>query len=102
MSPTPMPWAFTPIFQTIFIVLVGFYQLTGGSIGLAIILVTIAIRIPLVPLFRRQTVSMRATQLLAPQVKDIQRRNKGECEVFQQVDTSPRDRRDRHRATDHG
>jgi YidC/Oxa1 family membrane protein insertase len=81
-----LAWAFTPIFQTIFIVLVGFYQLTGGSIGLAIILVTIAIRIPLVPLFRRQTVSMRATQLLAPQVKDIQRRNKGDRQkIFEET-----------------
>ncbi|MFI5226263.1 MAG: YidC/Oxa1 family membrane protein insertase, partial [Candidatus Limnocylindrales bacterium] len=81
-----LAWAFTPIFQTIFIVLVGFYQLTGQSIGLAIVLVTIAIRIPLVPLFRRQTVSMRATQLLGPQVKDIQRRYKGDRQkIFEET-----------------
>ncbi|HYC07654.1 MAG TPA: membrane protein insertase YidC, partial [Candidatus Binatia bacterium] len=86
-----LAWLFTPIFQTIFIVLVGFYQLTklwapAGDIGIAIVLVTIAIRIPLVPLFRRQTVSMRQTQLLAPQVKDIQRRYKGDRQkIFEET-----------------
>lgn len=71
-----LAWAFTPIFQVVFIILIAFYKLTG-DIGIAIILLTIAIRIPLIPLFRRQTVSMRTTQLLAPEVREIQRRNKG-------------------------
>jgi YidC/Oxa1 family membrane protein insertase len=92
-SPTPIPtplhpaplgadpfsllaWAFTPIFQVAFIILIGFYKLIG-DIGIAIILLTIVIRVPLIPLFRRQIVSMRTTQLLAPEVKEIQRRNKG-------------------------
>jgi YidC/Oxa1 family membrane protein insertase len=92
-SPTPIPtplhpaplgadpfsllaWAFTPIFQVAFFILIAFYKLTG-DIGIAIIALTIAIRIPLIPLFRKQTVSMRTTQLLAPEVKEIQRRNKG-------------------------
>jgi len=92
-SPTPIPtplhpaplgadpfsllsWAFTPIFQLVFIILIGFDKLVG-DIGIAIILLTIVIRIPLIPLFRRQTVSMRTTQLLAPEVREIQRRNKG-------------------------
>jgi YidC/Oxa1 family membrane protein insertase len=92
-SPTPIPtplhgaplqadpfsvlaWAFTPIFQLAFIILIGFYRLTG-DIGIAIILLTVAIRVALIPLFRKQIVSMRTTQLLAPEVKEIQRRNKG-------------------------
>jgi YidC/Oxa1 family membrane protein insertase len=92
-SPTPIPtplhpaplgadpfsllsWAFTPIFQLVFIILIGFDKLVG-DIGIAIVLLTIVIRIPLIPLFRRQTVSMRTTQLLAPEVREIQRRNKG-------------------------
>jgi YidC/Oxa1 family membrane protein insertase len=92
-SPTPIPtplhpaplgadpfsllsWAFTPIFQLAFIILIGFYKLIG-DIGIAIILLTVVIRIPLIPLFRKQTVSMRTTQLLAPEVREIQRRNKG-------------------------
>ena len=73
-----LAWLFTPIFQTLFIVLVGFYQLTGETSAIAIVLLTIAIRTPLVPLFRRQTVSMRAIQLLPPEVKEIQRRYKGD------------------------
>jgi YidC/Oxa1 family membrane protein insertase len=92
-SPTPIPtplhpaplgadpfsllsWAFTPIFQLAFIILIGFYKLIG-DIGIAIILLTVAIRVALIPLFRKQIVSMRTTQLLAPEVKEIQRRNKG-------------------------
>jgi len=71
-----LAWAFTPIFQVAFFILIAFYKLTG-DIGIAIIALTIAIRIPLIPLFRKQTVSMRTTQLLAPEVKEIQRRNKG-------------------------
>lgn len=77
-----LAFLFTPIFQVVFIILIGFYKLIGliappGDIGIAIILLTIVIRIPLIPLFRKQTVSMRTTQLLAPEVKEIQRRNKG-------------------------
>jgi YidC/Oxa1 family membrane protein insertase len=77
-----LAFLFTPIFQVVFIILIGFYKLVGliappGDIGIAIILLTIVIRIPLIPLFRKQTVSMRTTQLLAPEVKEIQRRNKG-------------------------
>jgi YidC/Oxa1 family membrane protein insertase len=92
-SPTPIPtplhpaplaadpfsllaFLFTPIFQLAFIILIGFYKVIG-DIGIAIILLTIAIRVPLIPLFRKQIVSMRTTQLLAPEVKEIQRRNKG-------------------------
>jgi YidC/Oxa1 family membrane protein insertase len=93
-SPTPLPtplhpaplgadpfsllaWAFTPIFQVAFLILVAFYKVVG-DIGLAIILLTVVIRLPLIPLFRRQIVSMRSTQLLGPQVKEIQKRYKGE------------------------
>jgi len=77
-----LAFLFTPIFQVVFTILIGFYKLIGliappGDIGIAIILLTIVIRIPLIPLFRKQTVSMRTTQLLAPEVKEIQRRNKG-------------------------
>jgi YidC/Oxa1 family membrane protein insertase len=80
LSPDPiglLAWAFTPIFQALFIVLVAAYKVTG-DIGIAIIVLTIVIRIPLIPLFRAQTVSMRTTQLLGPQVKEIQRRYKGD------------------------
>jgi YidC/Oxa1 family membrane protein insertase len=71
-----LAWLFTPIFQAFFILLVVLDKVTG-NIVIAIILMTIVIRIILIPVFRRQTVSTRRTQMLAPEVKEIQRRNKG-------------------------
>jgi YidC/Oxa1 family membrane protein insertase len=93
-SPTPVPtplrpapltgdpigilaWAFTPIFQALFIILMAAYKAVG-DIGVAIIILTIVIRIPLIPLFRQQIVSMRYTQLLGPEVREVQRRFKGD------------------------
>jgi YidC/Oxa1 family membrane protein insertase len=72
-----LAWVFTPIFQAFFILLVVLDKLTG-NIVIAIILMTIIIRIILIPIFRRQTVSMKRTQLMAPEVKEIQRRFKGD------------------------
>jgi YidC/Oxa1 family membrane protein insertase len=72
-----LAWLFTPIFQAFFILLVVLDKLTG-NIVVAIILMTIIIRIILIPIFRRQTVSMKRTQMMAPEVKEIQRRFKGD------------------------
>jgi YidC/Oxa1 family membrane protein insertase len=72
-----LAWLFTPIFQTFFILLVVLDKLTG-NIAVAIILMTIIIRIVMIPVFRRQTVSTKRTQMLAPEVKEIQRRFKGD------------------------
>jgi len=72
-----LAWIFTPIFQAFFILLVVLDKLTG-NIAVAIILMTIIIRIILIPVFRRQTVSTKRTQMLAPEVKEIQRRFKGD------------------------
>ncbi len=81
VSPTEpfsfLAWLFTPIFQTFFILLVVLDKLTG-NIAIAIILMTIIIRIVMIPVFRRQTVSTKRTQMLAPEVKEIQRRFKGD------------------------
>ena len=54
-----------------------FYTLTG-NIAIAIILLTLVIRALVIPLFRRQTVSQRRMQLLQPEIKEIQRRYKGD------------------------
>ncbi len=70
-------WIFTPVFQVLFIVLAGFYTLTG-NIAIAIIILTLIIRALVIPLFRRQTVSQRRMQLLQPEIKEIQRRYKGD------------------------
>ncbi|MFN8519203.1 MAG: YidC/Oxa1 family membrane protein insertase [Chloroflexota bacterium] len=69
-------WAFTPIFQALFMGLVFFYNLFH-DIGLAIIALTIVIRLLLVPLFRKQIVSQRRMQMIQPEMKAIQVKYKG-------------------------
>jgi YidC/Oxa1 family membrane protein insertase len=69
-------WIFTPVFQTIFMALALLYKLTG-DIGIAIILVTILIRLLLVPLFRAQITSQRRMQMLQPELKAITTKYKG-------------------------
>ncbi len=63
-----LAWVFTPIFQVIFLGLAFFYSLTG-DIGVAIILLTIVIRILLIPVFRAQIVSQRRMQMLQPELR---------------------------------
>jgi len=70
-------WLFTPLFQAFFIVLVLLDKATG-NIAIAIVLMTLLLRIVLIPIFRRQTVSTKRTQLLAPEIKEIQKRYKGD------------------------
>lgn len=71
-----LSWLFTPIFQALFMGLALLYNVFG-DIGLAIIGLTILIRLLLVPLFRRQIVSQRRTQLLQPELRSIQAKYKG-------------------------
>ena len=70
-------WVFTPIFQVIFLGLAFFYSITG-DIGVAIILLTILIRILLIPVFRAQIVSQRRMQMLQPELRAIQAKYKGD------------------------
>ncbi len=98
-SPTPHPplepatpgtdpvstiaWLFTPIFQVMFIVLVAFYDLftalsLPAAIGLAIVMLTIIVRSAVIPLVRKQLTSQRRMQLLQPEIKEIQKRYKGD------------------------
>ena len=72
-----LAWVFTPIFQAIFLGLAFFYSLTG-DIGIAIILLTILIRILLIPIFRAQIVSQRRMQMLQPELRAIQLKYKGD------------------------
>jgi YidC/Oxa1 family membrane protein insertase len=74
---------FTPIFQVMFIVLVGIYVVlyglgVPGAIGIAIVILTILVRALLIPLFRRQLVSQRRMQMLQPEIAEIRRRFKGD------------------------
>jgi YidC/Oxa1 family membrane protein insertase len=117
-SPTPQPpltpaqpgadpisflaWIFTPIFKAMFIILVAVYDfLTGlgvpAAIGWAIVVLTLVVRAIVIPLYRRQLTSQRRMQLLQPEVKEIQRRYKGDAmksrlaqqELFKERGISP-------------
>jgi YidC/Oxa1 family membrane protein insertase len=70
-------WLFTPIFQAMFIVLV-LLDRAVGNIPIAIILLTLLLRIILVPIFRAQTVNTKRMQLVQPEVKELQRKHKGD------------------------
>ena len=99
ISPTPQPpltpavpgadpisliaWAFTPIFQVMFIVLCAVYQFlwnlgAPGAIAWAIVVLTLVVRTVVIPLARRSLVSQRRMQLLQPEIKEIQKRYKGD------------------------
>lgn len=79
-----LAWVFTPIFQAFFIALVLLDRATG-NIAVAIVLLTILLRILLIPLYRRQLVGTRQMQLLAPEVKEIQRKYKNDRLAAQQA-----------------
>ena len=68
---------FTPIFQALFISLVAVEQATGSMV-FAIVVVTLLVRVILIPLYRKQIVSQRRMQLLGPELKEIQKRFKGD------------------------
>jgi YidC/Oxa1 family membrane protein insertase len=79
-----LAWVFNPIFQALFILLVGLEQATG-DIGIAIIIMTLIVRAALIPLFRRQIVSMKRTQLIQPELRELQKRYKGDRAKFSQA-----------------
>ncbi len=72
-----LAWLFNPIFQTLFIGLVFLDQLTG-NIVVAILLLTVALRVLVIPLYRRQLTSTRQMQLVQPEIKELQRKYKGD------------------------
>ena len=81
-------WAFTPIFQGLFLLLAGLYALTGNII-VAIVLMTLMIRLVTIRLSSRQIVSQKRMQKLAPELreltKELQRRFKGDRVAIQQA-----------------
>ena len=79
-----LAWAFNPIFQLLYILLVWLQKLTG-DVGIAIVLMTLIVRAALIPLFRRQIVSTRRMQLIQPEVKELQKRYKGDRAKFSQA-----------------
>ncbi len=79
-----LSWLFTPIFQVLFLLLVGL-DLVLPDVGLAIMVMTLVVRTLLVPLFRRQMVSTRRMQGIQPEIKEIQRRYKGDPRKAQEA-----------------
>ncbi len=78
-----LAWLFTPIFQSMFIILIAVYVFlenlaVPGAIAWAIVVLTLVVRGILIPLYRKQLVSQRRMQLLQPELKEIQRRFKGD------------------------
>ena len=78
-----LAWLFTPIFQAMFIILIAVYVFlenlaVPGAILWAIVVLTLVVRAVLIPLYRKQLVSQRRMQLLQPELKEIQRRYKGD------------------------
>jgi YidC/Oxa1 family membrane protein insertase len=75
---------FNPIYQAFLILMVGLHRIVG-DMGIAIILTTLIVRTAMVPLMRRQMVSMRRMQSVAPEIKEIQRRFKADRVKQQQA-----------------
>jgi YidC/Oxa1 family membrane protein insertase len=79
---------FTPIFQALFLLLVGLYALTG-NILVAIVLMTLIIRLVTIKLSARQITSQKRMQMLAPEIKDLtkelNRRYKGDRMAIQKA-----------------
>jgi len=72
-----LAWVFNPIFQLLYILLVWLQKITG-DVGIAIILITLIVRAALIPLFRRQIVSTKRMQLIQPEIRELQKRYKGD------------------------
>ena len=79
-----LAWVFSPVFQLLYILLVWLQKLTG-DVGIAIVLMTLVVRAALIPLFRRQIVSTKRMQLIQPEVKELQKRYKGDRAKFSQA-----------------
>jgi YidC/Oxa1 family membrane protein insertase len=84
-------WAFTPIFQGLFIILVDVYALTG-NILIAIVVLTLLIRLLTYRLSAKQLVSQKRMQMLQPELatlkKDLERRYKGDRAAVMQAQQS--------------
>jgi YidC/Oxa1 family membrane protein insertase len=76
---------FNPVFQAFLLVMVGIHQFSGLDMGVSIILTTLVVRTAMVPLMRRQMVSMRRMQAVAPEIREIQKRYKSDRVKQQQA-----------------
>jgi len=79
-----LAWLFNPIFQLFLILLLGIHNFVG-DMGVSIIITTLIVRTALIPLMRRQMISMRRMQAIAPEIKEIQRKYKSDRVKQQQA-----------------
>jgi YidC/Oxa1 family membrane protein insertase len=97
-----LAWLFNPIFQVLFIILIAIYNFLHGlglpgAIAWAIVGLTLIVRAVLIPLYRKQLVSQRRMQLIQPELREIQKRYKGDAmkarvaqnELFKERGVSP-------------
>ncbi len=82
---------FTPLFQGLFLLLVGLYAITGNVV-IAIVLMTLLIRLVTVKLSGRQIASQQRMYRIQPELKELQkelqRRYKGDRMAIQQASTA--------------
>ncbi len=62
------------LFQPLFNALIFFYNLTGGSLGVSVILLTVAIRILFFPLFQKSLRSQMNLSKLQPELEKIKKK----------------------------
>ncbi len=70
---------FTLIYQPIYNILIGLYNIFG-DFGIAIIVMTLLIKAALIPLSRKQIESQKEMTELQPKIKDLQKKYKGDKE----------------------
>lgn len=74
------------LYRPLFNLLVGIYNIVPGhDLGLAIILMTILIRIVFVPLSIKSLISQRAMSKLQPKLKELQDKHKDDKQAFAQA-----------------
>lgn len=64
----------TILFQPLFNALIFFYNLTGGSLGIAVVLLTVFIRVLFFPLFQKSLRSQMAMVKLQPELEKIKQK----------------------------
>lgn len=83
-----LSWLFTPIFQALFILLTWLYVITGNVL-IAIVILTLIIRLATVKLSARQLASQQRMQRLQPELKSLQKelqhRYKGDRQAVYQA-----------------
>lgn len=82
---TPLANIFQPLIDVLDALLVFFHDSIGFSWGWSIVALTVVVRIVLLPLTLKQFKSMQALQSLAPEMKALQEKHKGDKQRQQQA-----------------